>query len=87
MKMVTIDTIRSAQASDRENAIGPSRTQRIKPRVSPLLARFSRWWMIRSTRAHLAELDDAMLRDVGVTREAAAAELKRSIYLFYRTPF
>jgi uncharacterized protein YjiS (DUF1127 family) len=30
-------------------------------------------------RAHLAELDDRMLRDIGVTRAEVAAELRRPL--------
>jgi uncharacterized protein YjiS (DUF1127 family) len=75
MVMVTIDTIefepnaQDAQAPERGSAgFGIFRT-------------LSQWWMKRSTRACLADLDEALLKDIGITRHDARKELQKSIYL------
>jgi uncharacterized protein YjiS (DUF1127 family) len=72
MVMVTIDTIEfepNAQAPERGSAgFGIFRT-------------LSQWWMKRSTRACLADLDEALLKDIGITRHDARKELQKSIYL------
>ncbi|WP_190235262.1 DUF1127 domain-containing protein [Allorhizobium terrae] len=78
--MVTIDTIEC-----------DSESEHVKLTPTRVHGRFARkgifgavvmWWMKRSTRANLADLDDALLKDIGVTRAEARQELQKSIYLF-----
>ncbi|MBB4007742.1 DUF1127 domain-containing protein [Allorhizobium taibaishanense] len=40
------------------------------------------WYRKRCSRRALAELDDHLLRDVGITQHEARRELRKSIYLF-----
>lgn len=49
-----------------------------RPRDGVLTEGLRRAWRAVSTRQGLAELDDRMLRDIGVTRAEAHAELNRS---------
>ncbi|CAN5759038.1 hypothetical protein BH23PSE1_BH23PSE1_04190 [soil metagenome] len=51
------------------------------PRLAGLLAWIARLDAHYRTRSHLAELDDRMLRDIGVTRADVDRELRR------RAPF
>ncbi|WP_159998571.1 DUF1127 domain-containing protein [Roseomonas sp. 18066] len=37
-----------------------------------------RWIQVTRSRAHLAELDEHLLRDIGISRPDAAAETRRS---------
>ncbi|MBB4954152.1 uncharacterized protein YjiS (DUF1127 family) [Agrobacterium vitis] len=80
--MVTIDTIECAA---REN-VTPTAPQASKINLVSglrrLLSALSRWWMVRSTRASLEDIGDDLLKDVGITRQQARTELKRSTYLF-----
>lgn len=48
------------------------------PRDGALAESVRRIWRAVSTRPGLAELDDRMLRDIGVTRDQARAELQRA---------
>jgi uncharacterized protein YjiS (DUF1127 family) len=48
----------------------------IRGRLS-LLSRFLDAGALARQRRHLAELDDAMLRDIGLTREQALREARR----------
>ena len=49
-----------------------------RPRVGALAEGFRRVWRVVTTRQQLAELDERMLRDIGLTRAEARAELHRS---------
>jgi uncharacterized protein YjiS (DUF1127 family) len=49
-----------------------------RPRVGALAAGFRRAWRVVTTRQALAELDDRMLRDIGLTRAEVLAELNRA---------
>lgn len=49
-------------------------------RTHGLLARLSHLLALHSSRVRLATLDDHMLRDVGITREQAQAELDRPLW-------
>ncbi len=37
-----------------------------------------RWWRVVSTRPRLADLDEQLLRDIGITQAQCAAELARA---------
>jgi uncharacterized protein YjiS (DUF1127 family) len=50
---------------------------RAKSRRLSLLSRFLDAGALARQRRHLAELDDAMLRDIGLTREQALREARR----------
>lgn len=39
------------------------------------------WWERRALRCKLAELDDHLLRDIGVTREDAIAEARKPFWI------
>ena len=48
------------------------------PQGGALAAGLRRVWRAATTRPALAELDDRMLRDIGVTRAEVMAELNRA---------
>ena len=48
------------------------------PRVGALAEELRRFWRIVRTRQDLANLDERMLRDIGVTPAQARAELNRA---------
>ncbi len=82
MEMVTINTIDSVSMS--ESAI-VERSPQSHPRrtwIRHVRQRIAWWWLMRSTRINLADLDDGLLRDIGITPEEANSELKKSLYLF-----
>lgn len=49
-----------------------------RPRDGVLTEGLRRAWRAATTRPALAELDDRMLRDIGVTRDQVRAELNRA---------
>lgn len=49
----------------------------LSPRLSNAPARFARTWRALRTRLSLADLDDRMLADIGVTRAQALREADR----------
>ena len=49
-----------------------------RPRGGALVEGLRRAWRVVTTRQGLAELDDHMLRDIGVTRAEVLAELHRA---------
>ncbi|RMH51121.1 MAG: DUF1127 domain-containing protein [Alphaproteobacteria bacterium] len=51
-----------------------------RPRPAHLLARLFAWIDVASQRRRLAELDERMLRDIGISREAARAEAARPFW-------
>ncbi len=44
----------------------------------PRLARFGLMWRAVATRRQLAEMDDRMLRDIGISRADALQEVERA---------
>ena len=58
------------------SALRPARTARPRPTAQGVLGFLAALDARYRTRAHLAELDDRMLRDIGITRADIAAELR-----------
>lgn len=50
------------------------------PRRRGVVARILAWLELATQRRRLAELDERMLSDIGITREAALAEARRPIW-------
>ncbi|SFP36564.1 DUF1127 domain-containing protein [Pseudomonas borbori] len=60
---------------------GQPRLVDARPQASaPEASRWQRWWRRLSTRRALLELDAAQLKDVGITREQALAEVLRPFW-------
>jgi uncharacterized protein YjiS (DUF1127 family) len=81
--MVTIDTIPSADSRQ----LFPLAIQ--KGASSPLssLARMLKlWWRARKTRVQLSQLTEEQLRDVGLSSEMAAREIRKSRLLLLDRP-
>jgi uncharacterized protein YjiS (DUF1127 family) len=79
--MVTLDTIEFACNSN-DGASSPAYRGKGKRLFAARAFQvLTWWWMKRSTRAQLEDLDEALLKDIGVTRQEARVELKKSIYL------
>ncbi len=57
----------------------PTRARR-RPRAFFLSLPVHQWMQVAAERRHLARLDDAMLRDIGVDRADAAAEARRPFW-------
>lgn len=55
-----------------------------RPLIAALVVRFARvtsvWITRRRTRKHLSELDDHMLKDIGITRTQARKEAARPFW-------
>ncbi|MBC2834388.1 DUF1127 domain-containing protein [Paragemmobacter straminiformis] len=49
-------------------------------RLPNLSLRFGAWLGLARSRAHLARLDDHLLRDIGLTQEQAKAEVSRPVW-------
>lgn len=81
--MVTIDTIGSTQTLETENVGERSRGKHIRLRTGRLVQAIAQWWRTRSTRQGLAELDEDLLRDIGVTPQEARDEMNKSLYLLH----
>ncbi|MEP7454952.1 DUF1127 domain-containing protein [Phyllobacterium sp. SB3] len=74
--MSTIDTMRPSCQSDEgagEYSSAPSALMAMLNRVAFALVK-------RRTRAHLSELTDEQLRDIGVTKSQARQEVARSFW-------
>jgi uncharacterized protein YjiS (DUF1127 family) len=65
-----------AATMDRSLALSATRPSR-RPR---LLHRIARMLTLRRQRASLAQLDDHLLRDIGLTPEEALAEARRPLW-------
>ena len=62
------------------SVLRPAHTARPRLTAHGLLGLLAALDVRYRTRAHLAELDDRMLRDIGVTRADIAAELRGSLF-------
>ncbi|NNE79529.1 MAG: DUF1127 domain-containing protein [Silicimonas sp.] len=49
-------------------------------RRTGMLARFSAWYSLISQRRTLSKLDDHLLDDIGISREAARKEARRPVW-------
>ncbi|MFC7705251.1 DUF1127 domain-containing protein [Plastorhodobacter daqingensis] len=65
-----VNTMTTAPSLARPAALAPSRRWNT-------LALLSQWRELRRQRLRLADLDDAALRDIGITREEASREARR----------
>lgn len=79
--MVTIDTIHGETIKGTDLSASKARSLGANTWIARARLAMVRWWMLRSTRIHLADLDDHLLRDVGLTRHEAREELKKSFYV------
>jgi len=90
IEMVTIDTMPTRSESSSGRGIsGGAGTQWVRSgssrpirAISVLMSKLALWYRKRCSRRALAELDDHLLRDVGITQHEARRELRKSIYLF-----
>jgi len=55
--------------------------------LSGAMSRLALWWRRRRTRAHLSELTEQQLRDVGLTPEMAEREIRKSRLLLVERGF
>jgi uncharacterized protein YjiS (DUF1127 family) len=85
--MVTIDTISTDHAVE---AVVPLRAGGAFS-LDGVRTRLTLWWRRRRTRAHLSELTEQQLRDVGLTPEMAEREIRKSRLLLvdrgFQPPF
>ena len=61
------------------SVLRPARTARPRVTARGLLGVLAALDARHRARRHLAELDDSMLRDIGITRAEVAAELRRPL--------
>ncbi|WP_429930052.1 DUF1127 domain-containing protein [Agrobacterium vitis] len=91
MVMVTIDTIvlrdtdaaGSAQSSNHHGSVLRGPVWRLLKHIGTVRARLKRWQVTRRTRKDLADLDACLLRDIGISRDEARLEMRKSIYLHW----
>lgn len=81
--MVTIDTIATNHAVE---AVVPVRADGVFS-LKGVRASLQLWWRRRRTRAHLYQLTELELRDVGLTPEMAEREIRKSKLLLLDRPF
>lgn len=81
--MVTIDTIPTDDAAE---AVVPVRVGGVFS-LDGVRARLKLWWRRRRTRAHLCQLTELQLRDVGLTPDMAEREIRKSKLLLLDRPF
>ncbi|WP_197433816.1 DUF1127 domain-containing protein [Agrobacterium vitis] len=89
--MVTIDTIMpreadaagSAQPSDHHGNILRGPVWRLLISIWTVRVRLKRWQVTRRTRKDLTDLDACLLRDIGISRDEARVEMRKSIYLHW----
>jgi uncharacterized protein YjiS (DUF1127 family) len=86
--METIDTIfpdgyqRETVFRDEGDMVEPApKAVRVASVWRRWIAAVSQWQMKRQGRLVLRELDDSQLRDIGVTREEAMKEVKKSLFI------
>ena len=82
--MVTIDTI--APIDSRQQITLPVRKASSSP-LSSLVRMLTLWRRRRTTRVHLSQLTEEQLRDVGLSSEMAAQEIRKSRLLLLDRPF
>ncbi len=81
--MVTIDTIATDDAAE---AVVPVRVGGVFS-LDGVRTRLKLWWRRRRTRAHLCQLTELQLRDVGLTPDMAEREIRKSKLLLLDRPF
>lgn len=81
--MVTMETIGPEAGSEKIAVAG--RGDRSSPARS-FGVRLKLWWRGRRTRAHLSQLTEEQLRDVGLSPEMASREIKKSRLLLLDRP-
>lgn len=81
--MVTIETI--APSDSRQVIALPIRKEVSSP-LSSLARMLKLWWRARSTRVQLSQLTEEQLRDVGLSPEMAAREIRKSRLLLLDRP-
>ncbi|MDQ0421495.1 uncharacterized protein YjiS (DUF1127 family) [Peteryoungia aggregata LMG 23059] len=81
--MVTIDTIATGHAVE---AVVPAPVGAVFS-LSGVMTRLKLWWRRRRTRAHLCQLTELQLRDVGLTPDMAEREIRKSKLLLLDRPF
>lgn len=81
--MVTIETI--APSDSRHDIALPIRKEASSP-LSSLALMLKLWWRGRKTRAHLSQLTEEQLRDVGLSPEMALREIRKSRLLLLDRP-
>ena len=81
--MVTIDTI--APRPTRQKVALPVRKGALLP-FRGLARALKLWWRARSTRVQLSQLTEEQLRDVGLSAEMAAREIRKSRLLLLDRP-
>jgi uncharacterized protein YjiS (DUF1127 family) len=81
--VVTIDTIVTDQPVE---AVVPVQAGGVFS-LDRVRKRLSLWWRRRRTRAHLLDLTEQQLRDVGLTPEMAEREIRKSKLLLLDRPF
>lgn len=81
--MVTIDTIATDHAVE---TVVPVRVGGVFS-LDGVRTRLTLWWRRRRTRAHLCQLTEMELRDVGLTPEMAEQEIRKSKLLLLDRPF
>lgn len=90
VEMVTIDTISVQSDGDDRRCISDEAGKyrdlehpaRLTRAIGALMTSLALWCRKRRSRLTLADLDDRLLQDVGLTQSEAQAELRKSIYLF-----
>jgi uncharacterized protein YjiS (DUF1127 family) len=81
--MVTIDAITTDHAVE---TVVPVRVGGVFS-LDGVMIRLKLWWCRRRTRAHLYQLTELELRDVGLTPEMAEQEIRKSKLLLLDRPF
>ncbi|NBB47646.1 DUF1127 domain-containing protein [Rhizobium sp. CRIBSB] len=81
--MVTIDTIATDHAVE---AVVPVRAGGVFS-LDGVRTRLKLWWRRRRTRAHLYQLTELQLRDVGLTPDMVELEIRKSKLLLLDRPF
>ncbi|BCH65804.1 hypothetical protein RvVAT039_30200 [Agrobacterium vitis] len=91
MVMVTIDTIvlrdtdvaGNAQSSNHHDSVLRGPVWRLLKNIGTVRGRLKRWQVMRRTRKDLTDLDACLLRDIGISRDEARLEMRKSIYLHW----
>ncbi len=81
--MVTMETI--APSDSRQKIALPIQKGASSP-LSSLARMLKLWWRARKTRVQLSQLTEEQLRDVGLSSEMAAREIRKSRLLLLDRP-